>query len=94
MSKRALILIFLTVPVFLFLNVWQVYRYKNMENTIQKLEEEQQEWVEKNKRLIAGIAVLSSPERLAELAEEELDLEKLTPGKLIRILLDSRKKEQ
>ena len=94
MSKRALILIFLTVPVFLFLNVWQVYRYKNLENTIEQLEEEQQEWVEKNKRLIAGIAVLSSPERLAKLAEEDLDLRELSPGRLIRILLDSRKREQ
>ncbi len=93
MSKRALILIFLTLPVFLFVNVWQVYRYKNLENTIEQLEEEQQEWVEKNKRLIAGIAVLSSPERLAKLAENDLELEKLTPGRLIRILLDSRKRE-
>jgi cell division protein FtsL len=92
-SKRALILIFLTLPVFLFVNVWQVYRYKNLENTIEQLEEEQQEWVEKNKRLIAGIAVLSSPERLAKLAENDLELEKLTPGRLIRILLDSRKRE-
>lgn len=93
MSKRALILIFLTLPVFLFLNVWQVYRYKNLENAIEHLEEEQQEWVEKNKRLIAGIAVLSSPERLAELAEEDLDLEELPPGRLIRILLETRKRE-
>lgn len=93
MSKRVLILIFLTLPVFLFVNVWQVYRYKNLENTIEQLEEEQQEWVEKNKRLIAGIAVLSSPERLAKLAENDLELEKLTPGRLIRILLDSRKRE-
>ncbi|MFP4563629.1 MAG: cell division protein FtsL [Spirochaetia bacterium] len=93
MSKRALILIFLTLPVFLFVNVWQVYRYKNFENSIEQLEEEQQEWVEKNKRLIAGIAVLSSPERLAKLAENDLELEKLTPGRLIRILLDSRKRE-
>lgn len=93
MSKRVLVLIFLTLPVFLFLNVWQVYRYKNLENTIEHLEEEQQEWVEKNKRLIAGIAVLSSPERLAKLAEEDLDLEELPPGRLIRILLDTRKRE-
>ncbi len=88
--KRWYLLLFLLVPLAVFANVMQVFRYKQLEKEIQTLYAEQAELVESNKRLITGIAVLRSPRRLEIIAEEELGLEKLEPGELIRIFLKDR----
>ena len=65
----------LTLPVFIFLNVWQVFHHRQVRSEIASLETEQREWLENNKRVLAGITVLSSPERIDKLARD-LSLEK------------------
>ena len=83
--RKVFLVIAITVPALLFLNVWQVYRYDSIKEDIVSLEEQQREWLERNKRMIAGITVFRSPERIRTLAEEELDLKKLENGQLLRI---------
>jgi cell division protein FtsL len=90
MRRWYLLLLIVLIPVVAFANVWQVFRYKQLENCIKQLEAVQKEYIEKNKRLIAGIAVLQSPRRLEEIAREELGLSKLEPGRIIRIFIPKR----
>jgi cell division protein FtsB len=75
----------LSIPFFLGLTTWQSSRYGNLEREILGLEKTQEEWVENNKRLIAGIAFLSSPDRIEHIAREELGLEKKEPEEVLQI---------
>lgn len=72
---------------FLFLNVWQSFRFNQVVKNVIELEEEQKRLLELNKRLIAGTAVLSSPGRIDEIAKDELGLKKREPSDIIQIEL-------
>jgi cell division protein FtsL len=91
--KRYLYLYFiaLTIPLFLGLNVWQSNRYANLKEEIDRLEQAQADWVESNKRLIAGIAVLSSPERIEHIARDELGLRKIRPEDVLQVKIEGGK---
>ncbi|GHV85712.1 hypothetical protein AGMMS50230_13200 [Spirochaetia bacterium] len=84
-----LYLIVLSVPFFLGLAAWQSARYGDLERELKKLEKTQEEWVENNKRLIAGIAFLSSPDRIEHIARDELLLEKKQPEEVLQISIDT-----
>lgn len=81
----AILLFALILPAFVFLNVWQVFHHREVKEEIASLEAEQREWLEKNKRVLAGITVLSSPGRIDALAKE-LSLEEEPTGKVLHIL--------
>lgn len=84
--KRLLVfLCVLAVPIALFFNVWQSYRYAELSAEVNALEAEQREAFERNKRLIAGIAVLRSPERIARIAEEHLGLSREFPDRFVKV---------
>jgi cell division protein FtsL len=92
MKKWVLILLTLSVPAMLFLSVFQVYRYQQLEKEVALLRESQQELFEKNKRMIANIAILSSPKRIARLARETLHLVRKDDGESVfRIVFDQEK---
>jgi cell division protein FtsL len=75
----------LTIPLFLGLTAWQAVRYADLEREVKELENIQEEWIESNKRLIVGIAVLSSAERIEYIAEHELGLSKKQPEEVLQI---------
>ena len=87
MIKRYILLyIFVfTIPVFLGLLVWQSNRYLNLSRELTRLEQAQTEWIESNKRLIAGIAEYSSPERIEQIARSQLELQKILPEYLLQV---------
>jgi len=87
MVKRYLLLYFLviTIPLCLGLLVWQSNRYQNLVKELERLEQTQTEWIESNKRLIAGIGEYSSPERIEALAKSELDLQKIPPEYFLQV---------
>lgn len=60
----------LLFPALLCLNVWQSFRYQQLELDLVTLQQQQLDLVEKNKRALAAVAVLSSPSRVGILAEE------------------------
>ncbi|MDR2433639.1 MAG: septum formation initiator family protein [Treponema sp.] len=78
----------LTIPLFFALTIWQSNRYAALKQEIKRLEEAQADWVESNKRLIAGIAVLSSPERIEHIAQNELELSKIKPEDVLQIRIE------
>jgi cell division protein FtsL len=83
-----LYVIVLTIPLFLGLNAWQSSRYAALEREISRLEDAQAEWIESNKRLIAGIAVLSSSERIEFIAKHELELERIAPEDVLQVRME------
>ena len=92
--KRLIIFYFLalTIPLFFGLLVWQSTRYANLERELVYLEKAQGEWVESNKRLIAAIGVLSSAERIDQVAQRELKLTKKGPEEVLQIRITGREK--
>jgi cell division protein FtsL len=91
--RRYLFLYFtaLTIPLFLGLNVWQSNRYAELKQEVSRLEEAQAEAVAGNKRLIAAIAALSSPERIEHIAQTELGLRKIRPEEVLQIRIEGGK---
>jgi cell division protein FtsL len=87
MIKRYFLLYFfvITIPLFLGLLVWQSNRYQNLVKELNRLEQTQTEWVESNKRLIAGIGEYSSPERIENIARSQLDLQKIPPEYFLQV---------
>ena len=88
MKKIILFFVACTVPVLLFLNTWQMYRYVDLKNEVINIEKEQKEWLEKNKKIIASIAVLRSPERIEMIAKDELGLEKINSRRVTKIIIE------
>jgi len=87
MIKRYLLLYFivLTIPLCLGILVWQSNRYQNLVKELERLEQSQTEWIESNKRLIAGIGEYSSPERIEALAKNQLELQKIPPEYFLQV---------
>ncbi|MDR0599952.1 MAG: cell division protein FtsL [Treponema sp.] len=89
MKRRFLFYVMiLSVPFFLALVTWQSARYGDLERELARMEEVQEEWVENNKRLIAGIVFYSSPQRIERIAREELGLRKKPPEEVLQIFVD------
>jgi cell division protein FtsL len=92
MSKYfALYFMALTIPLFLGLNIWQSNRYADLKKEVIRLEEAQADWVEGNKRLIAAIAELSSPDRIEYIAQNEMGLRKIQPEKVLQVKIEGGK---
>ncbi|MCL2791590.1 MAG: cell division protein FtsL [Spirochaetaceae bacterium] len=85
-GKKILIaFLVITVPVLLFLNAWQGFRYERISAEIRNHEHEQIEWFEENKKMLATITVYSSPARVRQIIEENSDLRLKRPGQAIII---------
>ncbi len=74
-----------TIPVLLFLNVWQGFKYERINAEIRNYEYEQKEWFEENKKMLATISVYSSPARVKKIIDENSDLNIQKPGQAIII---------
>jgi len=87
MIKKYLLLYFMAVsmPLLLALITWQSNRYQDLERELSRLEQTQGEWIESNKKLIAGITEYSSPYRIEYIAENQLDLRKIRPENLLQV---------
>ena len=83
--KVVVLVLVLTVPVFLSLETWEALRYRRLQSEVQELMEEQREWIETNKRVLANISLFRSPARIEKLALEELGLTEPTPDQVLRI---------
>ena len=78
----------LTIPLFLGIVAWQSVRYTELDRNVRRLEAAQEDWVEKNRRLIAGIAVLSSSSRIVQVAVQDLGLQKMSPESVLQIRIE------
>jgi cell division protein FtsL len=91
--RRFLLLYFLalTLPLFLGVSVWQSRKYAALQREVGTLEVIQEEWIESNKRLIAGIALYSSPDRIEHIASKELGLIKKQPEEILQVRIEGRR---
>jgi len=80
----------LTIPLFLGIAAWQSVRYAEMEKKVRRLEAVQKEWVESNKKIIASIAVLSSANRIEQVAIRDLRLYKIQPENVLQVFIGGR----
>lgn len=85
-------IVVITIPLCLGFNAWQSAEYAEVSREIKQLEKMQTEWIESNKRLIAGIAMLSSSQRIEEIAVKELGLVKKTPEEIMQIRIEGTKR--
>lgn len=83
----ATILLTLAIPLVLFAGVWQTGRYTRLETEVNSMEKEQYDVISLNKRLISGITVLSTPERIEKVATGDLGMRKALPDEIMRIEL-------
>jgi cell division protein FtsL len=85
MKRISFYFMVLSIPLLLGLVSWQSARYGDLERELERLLKSQQEWIENNKRLIAGISLLSAPDRIEHIARDELGLEKKEPEEVLLI---------
>jgi hypothetical protein len=89
MKRAVVIAILVSIPLLLLAVAWQAGRFDSLALEARRLEATQESWVQENRKLEAGIRVLSSRERAAALAEG-LGLEKAGPERRMRIVLPQR----
>jgi len=86
MRRLSILIVALLVAFLFFMGTWQGFRYQQLVREVRMLEEEQRSWLEKNKKLIAGLAVFSSPERIEHIAREQLELNRITSSRVIKVV--------
>jgi hypothetical protein len=79
------VLLIIALPVLLFANVVQAFRYGMLERRVEELEREQLTLIEENKRAILAVSVLTSPRRIGALAEDVLELERISSQEITRL---------
>jgi len=89
MRRGYLYAMLLSIPILLLLVAWQAGRYDELANEAKLLEDRQEAWVQENKKLEAGIRVLSSKERADSLAEG-LGLKRASPDRSLRVIVQPR----
>ena len=91
MKRVILFALLLSEPLLLLAVAWQAGRFDSLAAEARRLEVSQEAWVQENRKLEAGIRVLSSRERAAALAES-LGLEKAGPERRLRVILPAAPK--
>ena len=90
--KILIILLALSIPLLLILNGIQAERYKKLMESVTELEAKQVQLIEENKKLIIDIGLLSSTERIEEIAEKKLGMRKAESEEIIRVEMKDTKK--
>ena len=90
MNRRYVFFYFLvlSIPLLLGIVAWQSTRYAELERNVRRLEAVQEDWVEGNRRLIAGIAVLSSSGRIGQVAVRDLGLSAIRPEHVLQVRIE------
>ena len=75
-GRQRLLTVFvaLVIPLAVLVTTWSGLHRHLLAEELRILEHEQTAWLERNKRLLASIAIYRSPQRIAELAGQELGL--------------------
>ncbi len=78
-------LLIISVPLLLLAAVRQTARFQTLRAEALRLEALQRDWIEQNRKLFSGMAVLSSRSRVDEAARGTLGLEPVRPEGVLRI---------
>lgn len=85
MNRKLLLFCAATLPLFLGAVVVQAIQYQDLQRDVAAKEREQDLWVEKNKKALAGVTVLRSPARIESLAEQDRGLESVGADRTVKI---------
>lgn len=78
-------LIAILIPCLLCVAGIQAHRYTSLEKEVRSLEKKQAELIEENKKLITEISILSSTDRIEELAQTELGMREVKTEEIVRV---------
>lgn len=92
MKKITAFFLTLSIPLLLFLTVWQSSRYTNIERELRDYDKEQYRLIEENKRKISGISILLRSERIEKIAVEQLNMRKALSSEILRIEIGKEKR--
>ena len=85
MNLKMLLIGAATLPLFLMAMVFQAIQYQDLRRGVALKEREQYEWVEKNKKVLAGVTVLRSPQRIQSLAEADPGLQSVGAERTVKV---------
>jgi hypothetical protein len=74
-----------TLPLFLLAVVVQAIQFQDIKRNVEVKEREQYEWVEKNKKVLAGVTVLRSPQRIETLAKDDPGLQAVGADRTVKV---------
>lgn len=78
-------LLVLSIPVLLFLAMFQMHRYMDLDNQVSELNGAQYELIDSNRRLVSDISQLTSSERIEELATEVYGMHPAKSEEIMRV---------
>lgn len=91
MTRKFLaVLMTIAIPLMLILTVLQSARYISLQNVLRDYQEKEEELISGNAKKISAIAILTSPERIEKIAEEDLEMRKAKPSEIIRVSLETK----
>ena len=90
--KLFISLVALSIPCMLCLYAVQARKYTALTAEIRDLEKKQEKLIEDNKKLVNEIAILSSADRIEEIAVEELKMHKAEKEDIVRVEMTGEKK--
>ena len=79
-----------SVPGMVFLGLWQSISFQEVSNEVVRLEKEQRDWLEVNKRMIANLSIYSSPARIDRISKENLGLERMNGEPGISVIISGK----
>lgn len=79
------------IPGLLILNAIQAERYMKIQREVEDLEKKQIQLIEENKKLITDISLLSSAQRIGNIAENELEMHKAETEEIVRVEMTKKK---
>lgn len=80
------------IPLLLILATVQARSYEKLKKEVEALEDRQVELVEENRKLISGISVLSSSQRIQKIAEDELGMHRAESDEIVRVEMKNSSK--
>lgn len=94
MNRKLLLFCAATLPLFLLGVVAQTIQYQDVKREVAAQERQQDLWIEKNRKVLAGITVLRSPERIERLAEEDPGLRLVGADETVKVRFPSGEGEK
>jgi len=85
MNRKWLLIGAATIPLFLMAVVVQAIQFQDLQREVAQKERQQFEWVEKNKKVLAGVTVLRSPQRIETLAAGDPGLQTVGAERTVKV---------
>ncbi len=80
----------LSVPGLLIVDGIHARKYTDLEKQVAELERKQRDLIEQNKKLITDISLLSSSDRIEEIAKDKLGMRQAESDEIVRVEMKDR----